>query len=119
MFPSSASACVSWVVPCWMLLKNAARCSSVLCNCWTIAAAPGSSLGLLIFLPLASSFWTSSRSFCVRASCPPATCIRRVLLTRASWRGRMAITLHERQNRLHHFIHGGDEPGGALEGALL
>src|SRR2546423_6280988 len=101
-----------------MLLKNAARCSSVLCNCCTIAAAPGSSLGLLIFFPLASSFCTSSKSFCVRASCPPATCIRSVLLTRASWRGRIAIKLHERQNRLHHLIHRGHEPGSALERAL-
>src|SRR5690349_14912354 len=119
MFPSSASACVSCVVPCWMLLRNADRCSSVLCNCCTIAAAPGSSLGLLIFLPLANSFCTSSKSFCVRASCPPATCIRSVLLTRASCKGRMAIASDQRQNRLHHFIHRGHKPRGALKRALL
>src|SRR5438034_9682575 len=112
-----------------------------------IAACPGSSLGVLIFLPLESSFWTSSSCCCVEAMFCVATEVRSRLLTRASWMGKMAMSFpiadcrlpiadrslhysaignrksailsHHIQHRIHHLIHRRDQSRGALEGSLL
>src|SRR5688572_26365845 len=107
-----------------------------------MAACPASSLGEDSFFPVASSFCTPMSPRCVRAMFWWATLVRNVLLTRASWRGRMAIAVSvaktqisrdkeqtntnpksdrssERQQRLHHLVHRGDHAGRALEGALL
>src|SRR5215217_6547501 len=63
------------------------------------AAAAGSSLGWLTRVPEESSFWTSRSS---------------------AWLREMAfVVLRQLQHGLHQFIHCGDKPGGALEGALL
>src|SRR2546423_12865815 len=84
------------------------------------AAAAGSSLGWLTRVPEESSFWTSRSSAWLREMAFDVVLVRSRLLTRASCRGRMAIVvLRQLQHGLHQFIHCGDKPGGALEGALL
>src|SRR3954471_17795819 len=76
---------------CLMLSAYADRCSSVLRSCCAMADAPGSTLGALSRLPDESSFCTSSNCCWLREIDPIATLVRNRLLTRASWRGKIAI----------------------------